>query len=53
MEAKRNLKCFPCHIAQIKILYSIISEKPLNLRQCSLVWEVSLGEELYYVKPQV
>ena len=29
------------------------SEKRLNLHQYSLVWEVSLGDELQYVKPQV
>ena len=44
---------FSCRIAQIKTPFRIVSEDLINLHQCYLVWEVSLGDKLQYVKLQV
>ena len=41
------------HIAKINLLSGIVSEDPLKLHQCSLGWNVSLGDELQYVKLQI
>ena len=54
MGAEIRLKQFcSCRIEQIGLLSRIVSEDRLNLHQYSLVWEVSLGDELQDVKPQV
>ena len=42
-----------CHIEQKGLRSKIVSEDRLKLHQYSLVWEVSLGDELKDVKPQV
>ena len=42
-----------CRISQIRLLSSILYEVFLYLHQCHLGWEVSLGEKLQDVKPQV
>ena len=48
-----RLKFCSCNIAQIELLYRIVSEELYELHQCSLGLEVSLVEELQDVKPQV
>ena len=53
MGAERRLTFYSCHIEQKELLSRIFSEDCLNLHQYSLVWEVSLGDELQDVKPQV
>ena len=49
----RSLEGCSCDISHIKLLSIIVYKDPLNLHQCSLGWEVSLGDELQYVKPKV
>ena len=44
---------FSFHIAKIKLIYRIVYDYLLNLHQCSLVLEVSLGDEFQDVKLQV
>ena len=42
-----------CHVVQVNIIPRIVFAVLLNLRQCYLVWEVSLVDKLQDVKPQV
>ena len=53
MVSERVLTFFSFHIAQIKFISSIFFEGHLNLHQCSLGWEVYLGNKLKYLKTRV
>ena len=50
---QKKADIFSCNIPQIKLFYGIVYEYPLNLHQCSLGWQVYLGDKLQDVKTQV
>ena len=49
-EPKYVWNFYSCHIAQIKLLSRIVSEDPLNLHQCYLGSEFSIGYDIQDVK---
>ena len=53
MGAERRLTVYYVHIEQKGLLSRIVFEDRLKHHHNSLVWEVSLGDELKDVKPQV
>ena len=53
MGAERRLIFYSCNIEQKGLIYRIFSEDCLKHQLYSLVWEVSLGDELQDVRPQV
>ena len=53
MEYEIRIKNCSCRISQIDILSKIVSEELLNFHQCYLVWDISLGDEIQYVKLKV
>ena len=51
--AERRLTFYFFHIEQKGLLSRIVFEDRLKHHQYSLAWEISLGDELQDVKPQV